>query len=93
MEQIRRVAARRGAHGLRGMGRAFHAMDDSGNGTLDRAELKYGLRDLGVALCDDQLDQVLQAYDRNGVRALYQRLPCLLCLPHPLPPTLAVPRR
>ena len=42
-----------------------HCLAAAGDKKLDREELKYGLRDYGVALSDRELDTVLSAFDKN----------------------------
>ncbi|GBG31649.1 Calcium-dependent protein kinase [Hondaea fermentalgiana] len=52
-----RVIARGGSNGIHTLGRVLRIMDDSGDKSLDRDELKYGLEDYGVkcsaAECED----------------------------------------
>ena len=40
-------------------------LDTNGSGRLDRAELREGLRDLGVRLNDSKMDALLQEFDTN----------------------------
>ena len=41
-------------------------MDDAGDGKLDRADLKWGLKDYGVELLDDQIEALIDHFDTNG---------------------------
>jgi hypothetical protein len=48
-----------------GPGAVLPHLFSPGDRKLDREELKYGLRDYGVALSDRELDTVLGAFDKN----------------------------
>ena len=56
----------RGNDTLRGLARSFRMMDDAGDGKLDRADLKWGLKDYGVELLDDQIEALIDHFDTNG---------------------------
>jgi len=45
---------------------AFEGMDDRGDGVLDKEEFRWGLKDFGVPLTDDEFDIVMAVFDRNG---------------------------
>ena len=66
LEQVKEAVNKRGAYAFRGLSRAFRAMDDRGDGNLDREDFKYGLRDVGVDLTDEEFDMVMDAFDRDG---------------------------
>jgi len=51
--------------GLRGLTRIFRSMDDNGNRTLDKSEIKSGLQSYGLDLTNDELDIVLKYFDRD----------------------------
>ena len=40
-------------------------LDTNASGRLDRAELRKGLRDVGTALSEDELDALLREFDSN----------------------------
>ena len=52
LAKVREILKSRNAshYGIREIGRAFRILDDSGNGSLDRQELKGGLEDFGIFL-------------------------------------------
>lgn len=60
-----RIRERGGLNGIRTLGRIMRTMDDTGDGSLDREELKYGLKDYGLDLDSRDLETVLNAFDRN----------------------------
>ena len=61
------VRSRNSSHyGIREIGRAFRILDDSGNGSLDRKELRGGLEDFGVFLDDMQFNALFSLFDRNN---------------------------
>ena len=45
---------------------AFEGMDDRGDGILDKEEFRWGLRDFGIDLTEDEFQIVLKVFDRNG---------------------------
>ncbi|KAG5186101.1 hypothetical protein JKP88DRAFT_162326, partial [Tribonema minus] len=61
-----RCVARGGGDGLHALARLLRVMDNDGDGRLDRTELKWGLRDCGVALSAAELDRVCAHFDANG---------------------------
>lgn len=65
LDDIKQVLISRGAHGIAGVGRVFRIMDDRGDRKLDREDIKYGLRDCGLHLTDEEFEVVLQRFDRN----------------------------
>lgn len=66
VEKVRlKIAERGGLNGIRTLAAIMRTMDNSGDRKLDREELKYGLRDYGVALSERELDTVLAAFDKN----------------------------
>lgn len=66
IEKLRSACLSRGASGIKGLGRAFRIMDDDGSKNLDFEEYKYGLRDFGVDISDDELRALFQELDKDG---------------------------
>jgi Ca2+-binding EF-hand superfamily protein len=66
LEKVKQMILSRGANSIRGLGRAFRIMDDAGDGKLDQADFKYGLKDYGVHLSDEEFKLVMTAFDRDG---------------------------
>ena len=67
LERIRqRLLDRGGANGIRSVARILRIMDDDGNGRLSKAEMRYGLKDMGIHLKDRDVDAVFAFFDRDG---------------------------
>jgi Ca2+-binding EF-hand superfamily protein len=43
----------------------FKNMDNNGNGSLDPVEFKYGLRDAGIEISENELTAMLKYFDTN----------------------------
>ena len=43
----------------------FKVMDNNGNGSLDPVEFKYGLRDFGIDISENELTAMLKYFDTN----------------------------
>ncbi|GMI00940.1 hypothetical protein TrVE_jg7309 [Triparma verrucosa] len=56
----------RSKNAVRGLKSAFKAMDDVGDYKLDKEDLKWGLRDLGVDLDDEQFGVLFTYFDKGG---------------------------
>lgn len=63
---IRETLKTRGAHGIRGLGRSFRIIDDSGDGMLSQAEFATSLREYGIPLTDDEITALMALYDKDG---------------------------
>lgn len=66
LAQVKQAINSRGAYAFRGLSKAFRTMDDRGDGRLDREDFKFGLRDYGVMLTDEEFEMVMEAFDRDG---------------------------
>lgn len=66
IKKVRNTLKRRGAHGIRGIGRTFRRMDDNGDRKLDKQEFKWGLKDIGLALEDKELASLFKFFDSKG---------------------------
>lgn len=60
------LAALPAGSAVRSLKKGFAAMDAQGDGKLDREDLKWGLRDLGVVLEDDQFNILFDDFDASG---------------------------
>jgi Ca2+-binding EF-hand superfamily protein len=66
IDKIRKkIIERGGTNGFRSMTRLLSIMDNNGDKTLSKDELKYGLRDYGIDLTMNELEQVLLYFDRD----------------------------
>jgi hypothetical protein len=66
VEKIKAAILRRaGSGGIQAVSRVLRLMDDSGDKRLSRSELKYGLRDFGIDLSQQQTDRLMAYFDRD----------------------------
>ncbi|KAK0396267.1 hypothetical protein QR680_001647 [Steinernema hermaphroditum] len=65
VEKLRYTCLRRGAAGIKELGRAFRIMDDNENRTLDMAEFTKGVRDFGVKIKDSEIKDVFDRIDKD----------------------------
>ena len=61
IDKIKRLAASRGEYGFRGLAKAFTIM--AVDGILTRGDLKFGIKDMGVTLSDDEFNVVVNHFD------------------------------
>ena len=67
LENIRaQIAKRGGLNGIRSLGRSFRIMDDGGNGKIEPEEMLYGLRDQGVEVERNEIEQIMLHFDKDG---------------------------
>jgi len=66
LKKAREIINQRGNYGIRGLGRSFRIMDDAGDGRLDREDFKWGLYDYGIHFDDEQFEDLLDMFDKNG---------------------------
>jgi Ca2+-binding EF-hand superfamily protein len=64
-EKVIGVCKKRSANGIRGLRIMFKNMDNNGNGSLDPVEFKYGLRDAGIDISENELTAMLKYFDTN----------------------------
>ena len=62
---MRAALATRGTKTIRGMGRAFRIIDDSGNRKLDKQEFYWGIKDLGVSISKRESEILIEALDTD----------------------------
>ena len=67
LENIRaQIAKRGGLNGIRSLGRSFRIMYDGGNGKIEPEEMLYGLRDQGVEVERNEIEQIMLHFDKDG---------------------------
>eukprot|EP00999_Lentomonas_sp_LEN2_P002555 NODE_437_length_1503_cov_100.899709_g405_i0.p1 GENE.NODE_437_length_1503_cov_100.899709_g405_i0~~NODE_437_length_1503_cov_100.899709_g405_i0.p1 ORF type:complete len:430 (+),score=80.88 NODE_437_length_1503_cov_100.899709_g405_i0:149-1438(+) len=62
----KKLNARGGRTGFRGLTRTLRIMDDNGNKRLDREELLNGLQTYGIHPTQDQMDNIFAFFDTDG---------------------------
>ena len=63
--KVKGQMAARGAKTIRGLGRVFKTMDDSGNRKVDAQEFFVGLNECGCSLTKEETDALLSAFDTD----------------------------
>uniref|UniRef100_V9L9N0 Calcyphosin-like protein n=1 Tax=Callorhinchus milii TaxID=7868 RepID=V9L9N0_CALMI len=66
IEKLRLQCLLRGSAGIKGLGRVFRIMDDDQSRTLDYKELTKGLRDYGVMMEKQDIQQLFQHFDKDS---------------------------
>ncbi|XP_065833419.1 calcyphosin-like protein [Oscarella lobularis] len=65
--RFREMCLKRGAHGIKSIGRQFRIMDDDGSRTLNYDEFRKGVHDFGLTeLGDGDLREMFSSFDRDG---------------------------
>ena len=59
------VCRKRSGNGIRGLRVMFKIMDNNGSGSLDPVEFKYGLRDFGIEISENEITALLKHFDTN----------------------------
>ena len=65
IDAIRTAISNQGDQALDQLIASFRAIDDRGNGVIDRQEFLWGLRDFGIALNDIESNIILNHFDTN----------------------------
>lgn len=71
LELLRLKCLERGASGIKGLGRTFRIFDDDGNKMLDIKEFRKGLRDYGIDMEPEQIDEAFYEVDMNKDNTLH----------------------
>ncbi|KAL5020093.1 hypothetical protein ScPMuIL_002985 [Solemya velum] len=66
IKHLREACLKRGAAGIKGMGRLFRLMDDNGSRSLSFEEFKNGIYDYGLTFDDESLKELFNSIDVNG---------------------------
>mmetsp|Transcript_15904 Transcript_15904/g.20635 ORF Transcript_15904/g.20635 Transcript_15904/m.20635 type:complete len:1035 (+) Transcript_15904:85-3189(+) len=61
-----RLFQRHGMYAVRDCRQIFQVMDDTGDGEINRDELKHGFRGLGISLKTDSIEPLFLSMDRDG---------------------------
>ncbi|KAI8509274.1 PREDICTED: calcyphosin-like protein [Branchiostoma belcheri] len=71
MEKLREQCLKRGAGGIKGLGRTFRIMDDDGNRSLSFEEFQEGCADYGLTLTAEELREIFTTFDTDGGGTLH----------------------
>ena len=67
LDKVRACLKRRGARSIAGLGRTFRQMDSfDGNRKVDANEFYVGLTECGVEITQDEANQLLTFFDKDG---------------------------
>ena len=55
----------KGVYGLRGLRQMFKQIDANNSGALEPSDLKWGLRNCGIQLMDDEINVLITSFDAN----------------------------
>lgn len=71
IEKLRTQCLKRGAHGIKGLGRAFRILDDNRDKKLDLTELTEGLQECGLELSPEEITKIFNEIDRDGSGSIH----------------------
>ncbi|CAD8178022.1 unnamed protein product [Paramecium octaurelia] len=66
MIRVKQQITGKGAYGLRGLAKIFLEMDQNNNGVVEYNDFKWGLRNFGLTLSEDETKMIFQTFDKNG---------------------------
>lgn len=66
LDKILSSLQQQGEHGVRVLSQLFIKMDKNGNGVLDRHEIQWVLRQLGMKLNVAEFERIFKYFDKNG---------------------------
>nr|AEE62866.1 unknown [Dendroctonus ponderosae] len=65
VQRLRLLCLSRGASGILGLGRLFRRMDEDGNKNLNLEEFALGLREIGLEITDDEINEIFTKFDTD----------------------------
>uniref|UniRef100_A0A8C1H1W0 Calcyphosine-like a n=1 Tax=Cyprinus carpio carpio TaxID=630221 RepID=A0A8C1H1W0_CYPCA len=66
VQELRQQCLKRGAAGIKGLGRTFRIMDDDGSKSLNFQEFDKGLENYGVSVGRDRAQRIFAMMDKDG---------------------------
>ncbi|KAI7810328.1 calcyphosine-like a isoform X1 [Triplophysa rosa] len=66
LQELRQLCLKRGAAGIKGLGRTFRIMDDDGSKSLDFQEFEKGLENYGVSVGREKAKEIFAMMDKDG---------------------------
>lgn len=63
--KFRQICLKRGASGIKGIGRQFRVIDDDGSKSLSCEEFEAGLADFGVVVSAEEAKEMFNAFDTD----------------------------
>uniref|UniRef100_A0A673KWU6 Calcyphosin-like protein n=1 Tax=Sinocyclocheilus rhinocerous TaxID=307959 RepID=A0A673KWU6_9TELE len=66
VQELRQQCLKRGAAGIKGLGRTFRIMDDDGSKSLNFQEFEKGLENYAVSVGKDKAQQIFAMMDKDG---------------------------
>lgn len=66
LDKILQSLQAQGEQGVRHLSQLFQKMDKNGNGVLDRHEIQWVLRSLGMKLNVAEFERIFKFFDKNG---------------------------
>lgn len=64
--QVREACVRRGARGIKDLGRTFRIFDDDGSKNLSFEEFTKGMHDYGITLSQNDIRELFNLFDKDG---------------------------
>ncbi|KAL1494687.1 hypothetical protein ABEB36_010251 [Hypothenemus hampei] len=66
IQRLRLLCLSRGANGILGLGRMFRRMDEDGNKNLNLEEFTEGLKEMGLEITSDEIQDMFAKFDNDG---------------------------
>lgn len=66
LERLRLLCLSRGANGILGLGRMFRRLDDDENRQISLEEFLNGLRETGMDISDEEVQELFQQFDNDN---------------------------
>lgn len=65
IKEIKQKILERGSYGIRGIARTFKLMDDNGNRQLEVDDFRWGLKDYGIDINQDEAAEIVTRFDKD----------------------------